>query len=119
VPNPVELWAPSHKRVLCALIILLSCSWAFEMYSVGMRGAVAMANFGTIHFRSIVHLGELCRWLFLFNKVSSEEPWLESKYMYIWVVVSAIIALYMPMAAGIGCGSGMRVSFDLCTPVGD
>jgi len=64
-------------------------------------------------FRSIVHLGELCRWLFLFSGMTCEELWLKSKYMHAWIIGSVVVALYMPVVAGIGCNDMMRVSFNL------
>jgi len=113
VPNPIESWTPAHRKALCALTILFSYSWAFEMYCFNTRFAMVVANSRAIHFCSIVHLGELCRWLFLFNSMS-EALWLKSKYMHAWVVGSVVVALYMPIVAGIGCKNAMRVSFDPC-----
>ena len=114
MPSPVESWTPAHRRALYALTVLFSFSWAFEMYRFNTHCAMVMANSRMIRSYSIVHLGELCRWLFLFNSVSSEGLWLKSKYMHAWIVGSAVIALYMPIVAGIGCNNAMRVSFDPC-----
>lgn len=74
--------------------------------------AMAMANLG-VPSRRIVHLGELCRWLFLFNTRSPEEFWLRSNYMCAWIVGSVVVALYMPIVAGVGCSDVMEVSFNL------
>lgn len=80
VPNPVESWTPAHRKMLRALMVLFSLSWALEI---------------------IIHLGELCRWIFLFNTMLSEGLWLRSKYLYAWVSGSVIVGLYMPIVAGI------------------
>lgn len=101
-----------HRRVLSTLAILFSLSWALEMYRSSTHCVMAMANPRTIHSYSIVHLGELCRWLFLFKTMSSEGFWLNSRHMYAWIVGSVVVALYMPIVVRVGCDGVMRVSFN-------
>ena len=73
-----------------------------------------MADPKTIKSSSIIHLGELCRWLFLFSAIQSEGFWLKSKYMRAWIVGSMLVAIYMPVIVGIGCNGTVRVSFNSC-----
>lgn len=80
VPNPVESWTPEHQKMLRALMVLINLSWALEI---------------------IIHLGELCRWIFLFNTMLPECLWLRSKYLHAWVLGSVIVGLYMPIVAGV------------------
>ena len=74
---------------------------------------MTMANPRTIHSSSIIHLGELFRWLFLFDTMLCEGFWLKSKYMHVWIVGSIMAVLYMPVVAQVGCDDAMRVSFKI------
>lgn len=80
VPNPVESWTPSHQKTLRALMVLINLSWALEI---------------------IIHLGELCRWIFLFNTMLPECLWLRSRYLHAWVLGSVVVGLYMPIVGGV------------------
>jgi hypothetical protein len=104
-----------HKRSLRALIVLFSISWALEMYRFYYISTCDGDGLSQDDpFFSIVHLGELCRWIFLFNTMLSEGLWLRSRYLQAWIVGSVIVGLYMPIVAAASCGDMAKVSFGLC-----
>lgn len=73
-----------------------------------------MAHLETIRPFSIIYLGELCRWIFLFNTMVSEGFWLKSKYLYVWIIGSTIVAFYMPIVSGASCDEVKQVSLGFC-----
>lgn len=72
-----------------------------------------MAYLRAVRSFSIIHLGELCRWVFLFNAMLSGGLWLKSRYLCAWITGSIMVAIYMPIVTGISCGEAMKVRFGL------
>lgn len=113
VPKPFETWTPAHQKMLRPLMVLIGLSWALEMYCFGCFPArCKVTDLKTIRSFSIIHLGELCRWFFLFNTMLSEGLWLRSKYLHAWIFGSVTVGLYISVIAGVSSNNGTKVRFN-------
>jgi len=78
LPKPYQLWSPAHQRVIFPLYLCLSIAWSLEM---------------------VIHLEELCFWLFVVNASLVQRDWFKTSYFKTWAVGSVVAIIYMPLIA--------------------
>ncbi|KAN0081656.1 hypothetical protein V8E55_009280 [Tylopilus felleus] len=76
MPTPYNLWSQSAQNAIFPLYFSLALGWAFEI---------------------VIHLEELCFWLFLVNSGSAHQDWFHSLYFKVWALGSCIALLAMPL----------------------
>ncbi|KIY66962.1 hypothetical protein CYLTODRAFT_422976 [Cylindrobasidium torrendii FP15055 ss-10] len=79
IPKPQELWSSAHRAAVFPLNLAFSVAWSLEM---------------------VVHLEELCFWLFLVtSQTNPQQNWFKTVYFKIWVVGSGAALIFMPLVA--------------------
>lgn len=78
-------------------MMIFAVGWSLEM------SVLPSCQFpGADHLCSVIHLEELCFWLFLVNSGGSgQQDWFKSPYFKIWIVGSAGALIYMPVVTAL------------------
>jgi len=88
LPKPYTEWTETHQNSMFPLLMILSGCFSLEM---------------------IIHLEELCFWVFLMNATVSSQNWFRSIYFLTWSCGSVIALVLVPTVSVVFRNDPLRV----------